>query len=85
MGGGPVETDPYRCKQRLAETSRELQEQLSELERHLGEDPEELVPHVVGGVTRMQELLDDLLAFSRYAGAAAGGLASILLSSSHVD
>jgi diguanylate cyclase (GGDEF)-like protein len=83
---GQAETDPYRSKQRLAETSRNLAAQVAQLERHLGEDVEDLVPHVVGGVTRMQELLDDLLAYSRYAsGPANASLQAILLNGSHVE
>jgi len=83
---GQAETDPYRSKQRLAETSRNLAAQVAQLERHLGEDVEDLAPHVVGGVTRMQELLDDLLAYSRYAsGPPNASLQAILLNGSHVE
>lgn len=61
------EIDPHRSKQRLAETARMLAHQASELQRHFREDVEDLVPYVVGGATGMQELVNDLLAYSRFA------------------
>jgi two-component system, cell cycle response regulator len=63
-----VETDPFRSKQRLAETAHELADQASRLAVFLEEDTEDLLPYVVGGATGMQELVTDLLAYSRYAG-----------------
>ncbi len=86
LGEGRAETDPYRSKQRLAETSRALAAQVAQLERRLGEEAGDLLPQVVGGVTRMQEMLDDLLAYSRYAGDPANAsLQAMLLNSSHLD
>ncbi len=82
---GRAETDPYRSKQRLAETSRALAAQVAQLERRLGEEAGDLLPQVVGGVTRMQEMLDDLLAYSRYSGDANASLQAMLLNSSHLD
>ena len=82
------ELDPHRSKERLAETARELAQQASRLRDRFGEDTDDLVPYIVGGATRMQELVNDLLAYSRYANEAATGAAalqSMLLSSSHTD
>ncbi len=82
------DADPHRSKERLAETTRELARQASELHRHFTEDTEDLVPYVVGGATSMQELVNDLLAYSRFADpnvAATGAMQSMLLESSHVD
>lgn len=87
LGAAP-EVDPYRSKHRLAETSHALATQVACLEDYLRANPGDLAAHVVGGVTRMQELLDDLLAYSRYADHDSGDLAtlrSILLNSTHVD
>ncbi len=88
MPSSTAEADPYRSRQRLAETSRELSEQVAELERCLIASRADLVPQVVGGATRMQELLDDLLAFSRYGGSdseTASLLDTLLLNTSHID
>jgi diguanylate cyclase (GGDEF)-like protein len=63
------EDDPHRNKERLVETARQLGSQSEMLLKHFQKnvDNSDLVPCIVGGVTGMQELLDDLLAFSRYA------------------
>jgi len=69
-------------KQRFGQTTRELADQVADLEGHLGDNALDLVPFVVGGVTRMQDLLYDLLAHARYADRAEGGggsLESLLL------
>ncbi|MGQ9576126.1 MAG: diguanylate cyclase [Thermoguttaceae bacterium] len=65
------QTEPDRSRRRLSETARELAQQVAALEDRLRSDPDDPVPSVVGGVTRMQELLDDLLAYSRYGNPAA--------------
>lgn len=70
--------DPYRSKQRLAETARELARQATVLQRQVHDDVDDLVPCVVGGATGMQELVTDLLAYSRYANQG-GGLGSFAL------
>ena len=57
-------TDPTG---RLAQTARELAGQIADLERRLDAHAADLASHVVGGVSRMQDLLDDLLAHARYA------------------
>ena len=74
---GKHEPDPYRSKERLSETTRELAGQVGALDGHLRENAEDLAPHIVGGVTRMQELLDDLLAYSRYANTGGGAVAAL--------
>lgn len=79
----PAGLDPHRSKQRLAETARELAHQATELERRFQEDVEDLVPYIVGGATGMQELVNDLLAYSRFASPA--GLQSSLLEGGHMD
>jgi diguanylate cyclase (GGDEF)-like protein len=61
------ELDVYRSKRQLAETSRELAFQASKLEQRFREETDDLVPYVVGSATRMQELVNDLLAHSRFA------------------
>ncbi len=63
----PEGDDPYRSKQRLAMTAKALGELALDLSQHLETDEEDLVPYVVGGASRMQELVYDLLAYSRYA------------------
>jgi two-component system, cell cycle response regulator len=89
--GGPEgdsEADPHRSKQRLSETTHELAGQIGALEDRLREDVEGVVPHVVGGVTRMQELLDDLLAHCRYAnpeGGLPGAIQAMLASNTISD
>jgi hypothetical protein len=62
--------------------------QASGLQDRFLEDAEDLVPYVVGGATRMQELVNDLLAYSRYANETATGaqaLQSMLLAGGHTD
>ena len=80
--------DPHRSQERLVETAGELVRQASGLEERLAEDGADLMPYVVGGATRMQELVNDLLAFSRYANETstnAAAIQSMLLSGSHTD
>ncbi|MEE8451874.1 MAG: diguanylate cyclase [Thermoguttaceae bacterium] len=80
--------DPHHSKQRLAETARELAHQATELERRFEEDVEDLVPYIVGGATGMQGLVNDLLAYSRFANQTTGlgnGMQSLLRESGLVD
>ncbi len=65
--------DAQTARRHLAEASRALAQQASQLERLLGEDVEDVVPYVVGGATRMQELINDLLAYSPYGNREFGG------------
>jgi len=58
---------PSEPTERLAQTARELAGQIADLERRLDAHAADLASHVVGGVSRMQDLLDDLLAHARYA------------------
>ncbi len=74
-------------KWRLERTARELAGRVADLQSRLDDEPQDLVPSVVGGVTCMQELLDDLLAHVRFADRARmgeGGLESLLLNA-HVS
>jgi two-component system, cell cycle response regulator len=64
-----AQADPYRSKERLAETARQLVHQASELLWRFHKGKEDMMPFIVGGATGMQELIDDLLAYSRYANA----------------
>jgi two-component system, cell cycle response regulator len=68
----PLELDPHRSRERLAETAGELARQASTLESRFQNNEYDLVPYVVGGATRMEELIDDLLAYSRYANTSSG-------------
>ncbi len=72
--------DPFRSKQRLAMTAKALGELASDLAERLESDGEDLVPFVVGGASRMQELVYDLLAYSRYAneGTTSGACSAML-------
>ncbi len=82
------DADPHRSRERLAETTRELARQASDLHKRFMDDTDDLVPYVVGGATCMQDLVNDLLAYSRYADpnvASAGAMQSMLLESSHID
>jgi diguanylate cyclase (GGDEF)-like protein len=84
----PTALDVQRSKQRLAETARELALHASRLQQRFQHDAEDLVPFVVGGATQMQELVTDLLAFSRYANDPANGAVSIdslQFESTHLD
>lgn len=81
--------DSHRSQERLAETAHELAQQATGLERRFQEGGDDLMPYVVGGATGMQELVDDLLAYSRFANQSTGGLAaamqSMLMESSATD
>jgi diguanylate cyclase (GGDEF)-like protein len=54
-------------KDRLGQVVRHLAREATDLEVRLEGDPENLVPCVVGGASRLQEMLNDLLALSRFA------------------
>jgi diguanylate cyclase (GGDEF)-like protein len=80
--------DPYHSKVRLVETARKLVSQSAELQRLIDKDDEDLVPYIVGGSTGMQELLYDMLAYSRYANAdreSASGLQDMLSEGSYLE
>ena len=86
--GEPVDLDPNRSRERLAQTAQEISRQASDLHERVVEDIDDLPAHVVGGAIRMQELVDDLLAFSRYANESAAGAAALgtmMPSGSHTD
>jgi diguanylate cyclase (GGDEF)-like protein len=80
------DVDPYRSRQRLADTARELATQATRLAGFVQQNVDDLVPYVVGGATGMQELVTDLLAYSRYANqGGAGAVESLALEGSHMD
>jgi two-component system, cell cycle response regulator len=61
------QNDPLRSKERLAETARQISREATGLLRDFQEDDEDLMQHVLGGATAIQELAYDLLAYARYA------------------
>ncbi|MBC8357253.1 MAG: diguanylate cyclase [Planctomycetes bacterium] len=63
-GDGPVSVNPRANVEMIA---RALSEEVEQLEFRIGRETNDLVPAVVGGVSRIEELLNDLLAFSRHA------------------
>ncbi|NQT37271.1 MAG: diguanylate cyclase [Planctomycetes bacterium] len=56
--------DAHRSRECLVELAQELSRQAIELGHRCGEETDDLVPYVVGGATRMQELVNDLLSYS---------------------
>jgi two-component system, cell cycle response regulator len=65
--GASTYNDTHHSREYLEETTRQLSVQVSQLQLHLQDDSEDLMPCVVGGATGMQGLVDDLLAYARYA------------------
>ncbi len=64
----PAQQDEsLKPRERLALTAQALADEADNLQNWLGRDGVDLVPYVVGGASRMQELVNDLLAYSRYA------------------
>jgi diguanylate cyclase (GGDEF)-like protein len=62
-----MQSDPYHSRLRLVETARQLADRAENLLKQFEKDGEDLMPLIVGEATGMQELLNDLLAFSRFA------------------
>jgi diguanylate cyclase (GGDEF)-like protein len=60
-----------RFQDRIAQTVRSLAAEACDMEQRLGASEADLVPCVVGGASRVQELVIDLLAMSRYVNTAA--------------
>jgi diguanylate cyclase (GGDEF)-like protein len=54
-------------RDRIGQTVRVLAHEISDLNSRLDLEADDLIPCVVGGVSRVQELVNDLLAISRYA------------------
>lgn len=59
--------DSLCTQERLEETTRQLSVQVAQLQMHLQNDNQDLMPYVIGGATAMQGLVDDLLANAKYA------------------
>lgn len=57
---------PADPRENMAMIARAILGEASHLEAQLRADGTELIPAVVGGVSRMEELINDLLSFSRY-------------------
>jgi two-component system, cell cycle response regulator len=67
-----------RVQDKIAQTVRSLAAEACDMEQRLQEGSADLVPCVVGGASRVQELVLDLLAISRYAQAFAADDAGTL-------
>ena len=65
--GAITNIDPHHSREYLEETTRQLSVQVSKLQLCLQDDNNDLMPYVVGGATGMQGLVDELLAYARYA------------------
>jgi two-component system, cell cycle response regulator len=80
-------SDFYHSKQRLVETARTLARQAADLYARFRRGGEDLMPFIVGSSTAMQDLLNDLLAHSRYADgdASATGIHATLTQGSNLD
>jgi diguanylate cyclase (GGDEF)-like protein len=65
--GARTNVDPHHSREYLEETTRQLSVLVSQLQLCLQDDNNDLMPYVVGGATGMQGLVDDLLAYARYA------------------
>ncbi len=65
--GARTNVDPHHSREYLEDTTRQLSIQVSQLQLHLQDGNEDLMPYVVGGATGMQGLVDGLLAYARYA------------------
>ena len=82
----PVEaSNPRGSQATLTRIAHQMVEHATAFADKLQENVDDLTPHVVGSASRMQELVNDLLAFSRFANedkgaasSAAGGLAQLL-------
>ncbi|MGW8257209.1 MAG: diguanylate cyclase, partial [Thermoguttaceae bacterium] len=57
--------DPIHARNRLLETACQLSKEIGQLQDHLQTDNEDVIPSVVGGATGMQDLVNDLLAYSQ--------------------
>ena len=65
--GARANGDTHHSREYLEETTRQLSVLVSQLQLCLQDDNNDLMPYVVGGATGMQGLVDDLLAYARYA------------------
>jgi two-component system, cell cycle response regulator len=59
--------DAHHVRQRLEDIALKLNHQTSDLLHQVREGADDLMPYLVGGASGVQELVDDLLAYSRYA------------------
>ncbi len=82
-----INVEPQHFRERLEDTARQLAIQISQLQLHLEDGTEDIVPDVVGGATGMQELLIDILAYSKYVNSPgqADDLQSMLAEGNYVD
>lgn len=75
---GPAHCAVDEAHARLAETVHEVARHAARLEACFHDNEDDLIPYIVGGATQLQELANDLLAFSRYAGQQDGRLADVM-------
>ena len=64
---GLPDEDSNRSRDRMTEVAGTLEALASDLQARLRGDDGDVVPYIVGAATRMQDLVNDLLAYSRYA------------------
>ncbi|MBP89754.1 MAG: hypothetical protein CMJ64_24120 [Planctomycetaceae bacterium] len=68
---GDRASTPSEPRRNVTMIARALAGEAEQLQDRIDREEEDLVPAVVGGVSRIEELLNDLLAYSRYANVAA--------------
>ncbi len=68
-----VESNPFRNKERLVKSARQLAHQADDLLLRFQNGRKGLMPCIVSSASGMQELIDDLLAYSCYADVEDGG------------
>jgi two-component system, cell cycle response regulator len=72
-GVAELSDEPQDLEEQLVALAGKLTEQAQSLEHDLAGGADDLKPRLVGGVSRMQELLNDLLAYSRAVPDGVGG------------
>jgi diguanylate cyclase (GGDEF)-like protein len=65
-GALQLEESPDDISRTLSAISRALAEHAQRLERDIADGADDLAPRIVGGASRMQELVNDLLGYSRF-------------------